>query len=76
MAPATATIQRLSGSLPWCLALAWLGAKIGENYHEVIHPWFHRFDLVIGAVILAGAAYFIRSRVIAFRSHPEGPAAS
>lgn len=57
------------GSLPWCLALAWLGAKIGENYHEVIHPWFHRFDLVIGGLIVAGAAWFIRSRIIAFKAH-------
>ena len=64
-------IYTFVGSLPWCLGLAWLGAKIGENYHEVIHPWFHRFDLVIGAVIVAGAVYFIRSRVIAFRSHSD-----
>jgi membrane protein DedA with SNARE-associated domain len=57
------------GSLPWCLVLAWLGARIGENYHSVLKPWFHRFDFVIGLIILAAAAYFIRSRVRAVRAH-------
>jgi membrane protein DedA with SNARE-associated domain len=57
------------GSLPWCLALAWLGARIGENYHAVLRPWFHRFDFVIGLVIVAGAVWFVRSRVIALRDH-------
>src|SRR3972149_2178087 len=41
------------GSLPWCLALAWLGLKFGEHYQEVIRPWFHKFDVLIGLVLLA-----------------------
>jgi membrane protein DedA with SNARE-associated domain len=63
------------GSLPWCVGLAYVGAKLGEN-REVLRPWFHRFDLVIGLVIVAGAAYFIRSRVIAFRAHAHPTAPS
>jgi hypothetical protein len=48
-----------------------VGAKLGEH-RESLRPWFHRFDLVIGLVIVAAGIYFIRSRVIAFRAtHPQ-----
>jgi membrane protein DedA with SNARE-associated domain len=55
------------GSLPWCLALAWAGAKLGENW-DGLRPYFHKFDFVLGILIVAGAAYFIRSRVRALRA--------
>jgi membrane protein DedA with SNARE-associated domain len=63
------------GSFPWCLGLAWIGAKLGEN-RDALRPWFHRSDLVIGLILVAGGVYFIRSRVIAFRAHahPTAPA--
>jgi membrane protein DedA with SNARE-associated domain len=61
------------GSLPWCLALAWLGLKFGEHYQDVIRPWFHKFDVVIGLVLLAAAIWFIRSRWREFRA-PAPPA--
>ena len=41
------------GSFPWCLALAYVGLKMGERWHE-IRGYFHKFDLVIGIVILIG----------------------
>lgn len=56
------------GSLPWCVALAWAGAKLGENW-EGLKPYFHRFDFLLAILIVAGAAWFIRSRVRAFRTH-------
>jgi membrane protein DedA with SNARE-associated domain len=46
------------GSFPWCLLLAWVGVKVGQNL-EVLKPWFHRFDAVIGLVLLAGIALWI-----------------
>lgn len=55
------------GSFPWCWGLAWVGAKLGEN-REALRPWFHRFDLVIGLLIVAAGVYFIRSRVRAYRA--------
>ncbi len=55
------------GSLPWCLALAWAGAKLGENW-EGLRPFFHKFDFVLGVLIVAGAIYFIRSRVRALKT--------
>jgi membrane protein DedA with SNARE-associated domain len=56
------------GSLPWCLALAYAGAKLGEH-REALKPWFHRFDFIIGLVIVLGAAWFLRSRIKAFQAH-------
>lgn len=46
------------GSLPWCLGLAFAGMKLGAHWGAV-RPWFHRFDLAIAALLLAGAAGWI-----------------
>jgi membrane protein DedA with SNARE-associated domain len=61
------------GSLPWCLVLAWLGLKFGEHWEETIQPWFHKFDVLIGLVLLAAAVWFIRSRWRELRT-PQSPA--
>lgn len=50
------------GSLPWCWVLAWLGLKFGEQWQETIHPWFEKFDIVIGLVLLAAVAWFVWNR--------------
>jgi len=46
------------GSWPWCYGLAYLGMKAGENW-QYLGKYFHRFDAVIGAVIVAGLAWFV-----------------
>src|ERR1700757_393911 len=48
------------GSWPWCLGLAWLGMKLGENWRE-LGKYFHKFDAIIGVIILAGLLWFIWS---------------
>lgn len=48
------------GSWPWCLALAWFGMKLGENWRG-IGKYFHKFDAVIGILILAGIIWFVSS---------------
>ncbi|WP_243329025.1 DedA family protein [Mesoterricola sediminis] len=53
-------LYTFAGSLPWCLGLAWVGYKLGEKW-DTLGVWFHRLDLVIGAVILAGVAWFVWS---------------
>jgi len=52
------------GSWPWCLMLAYIGMKLGERWETDprLKLWFHRFDAVIVAVLLAGAAAFLWSR--------------
>lgn len=51
-----------AGSLPWCLGLAWVGYKLGEKW-DTLGVYFHRFDLVIGAVLVAGAVWFLGSHL-------------
>jgi len=48
------------GSWLWCLALAWFGMKLGENWRG-IGKYFHKFDAVIGVLILAGIIWFVWS---------------
>jgi membrane protein DedA with SNARE-associated domain len=49
------------GSLPWCLALAYAGLQLGEHWPR-LRDYFHRFDAVLGIVLVAGAIYFIHNR--------------
>jgi len=46
------------GSWPWCLALAYLGMKAGEHW-DYLRGYFHKFDVVIGVLLLAGVVAFI-----------------
>ena len=57
-------IYTFVGSWPWCLGLAWVGLKLGERWDSDprLKMWFHRFDVVIGGVILIAIAGFIWSR--------------
>ncbi|HEU5451830.1 MAG TPA: DedA family protein [Terriglobales bacterium] len=52
------------GSFPWCLALAYVGMKLGERWESDprLKTWFHRFDALILAVIVLGVAAFIWTR--------------
>lgn len=46
------------GSFLWCLGLAWIGMKLGENWNT-LGVYFHRFDALIGAVIVAGVVWYV-----------------
>ena len=43
-------IYTFAGSLPWCLGLAYVGQKLGEQWDKdpTLKTWFHRFDFLIG----------------------------
>jgi len=51
----------LLGSYPWCLGLAWVGAKLGERWHTDprLKAAFHRFDLAIAVLLVATVAWFV-----------------
>jgi membrane protein DedA with SNARE-associated domain len=53
-------IYTFLGSWPWCLALAYFGMKLGENWRE-LGKYFHEFDIVIGAVLVVGIIWFVWS---------------
>ncbi len=54
-------IYTFIGSFPWCLGLAYLGMKAGENW-RYLGKYFHEFDKIIAALILLAIAWFIWSR--------------
>ena len=54
------TLYSFVGSFIWCLALAWIGMKLGQHW-DTLGVWFHRFDAVIvGLFAIALVAYVWR----------------
>ena len=41
------------GSFIWCWGLAWIGKQLGQNWNT-LGVYFHRFDALIGVILLAG----------------------
>src|ERR1041384_5722148 len=62
------------GSFPWCLGLAYVGQLLGAQWdtNPLLKTWFHRFDFVIGLVILAGAVWWVWRHI----KHARGAAAT
>ena len=54
-------IYTFLGSLPWCLALAYAGMKLGERW-VTLRAYFHRFDAVLAVAIVLFAVWFIHNR--------------
>src|ERR1700752_3833867 len=65
-------IYTFAGSLPWCLGLAYVGQKLGEQWDkdETLKNWFHRFDFVIGIVGVLAVAWWIRRHIKHSRLEP------
>jgi membrane protein DedA with SNARE-associated domain len=53
------------GSWPWCFALAWIGMKLGAAWDSDprIKAAFHSADVVIVAIVLAAAVWFVWHRL-------------
>jgi membrane protein DedA with SNARE-associated domain len=64
-------IYTFLGSLPWCLGLAYVGQVLGEQWdkNETLKSWFHRFDFVIGLIILAGVVWWVWRHIKHSRAH-------
>src|SRR5437660_2637095 len=58
-----------AGSLPWCLGLAYIGQKLGEQWetNPTLKAFFHRFDFVIGIVGVLAVAWWVRRHLKAMR---------
>lgn len=54
-------IYTFLGSLPWCLGLAYVGQKLGEQWdtNPTLKTLFHRFDFVIGIAIVVAVAWWV-----------------
>ena len=63
-------IYTFAGSLPWCIGLAYVGQRLGKEWdaNPTLKTLFHRFDFVIGIVIVLAAAWWIRRHIKHVRS--------
>jgi len=66
-------LYTFAGSLPWCLALAYVGQKLGEQWDKDprLKNLFHRFDFVIGIILVLGATWWIWRHVRHSRREPR-----
>ena len=60
------------GLISWCLVLAYVGNELGQHWNT-LGPYFHRFDGIIGALLVIGAALLIYNRIRGIRA-AEGSA--
>lgn len=62
------------GSLPWCVALAYVGQRLGLELMSDDSPLkhvMHKLDAVIGVAIILFAIWFVRSRLKALKSYRD-----
>lgn len=52
-------IYTFVGSFIWCWVLAWIGKKLGQNWNT-LGVYFHRFDALIGVILLVGLIWYVR----------------
>ncbi|MEA2174994.1 MAG: hypothetical protein QOD00_2586 [Blastocatellia bacterium] len=64
------------GSLPWCLGLAYVGQLLGEQWdkNDTLKSWFHRFDFLIGIVLVLGIIWWVRRHIKNSRAAEAGGA--
>jgi len=66
------TVYTFLGSYPFCFALAYFGYKMGEHW-QALESTFRKYDLLIGVLLLAGAAGWVRRHLVAERVDPGVP---
>jgi membrane protein DedA with SNARE-associated domain len=51
------------GSWPWCYGLAWIGMKLGKQWHDDprLSYWLHRLDAIIVFFLLVAVIWFAGS---------------
>jgi membrane protein DedA with SNARE-associated domain len=64
------TLYTLAGSYLWCLALAYAGMDLGQHW-TALGPYFHRFDTLIGVLLIIGVGFALYKRVKGMRSHDD-----
>ncbi|MFN2454579.1 MAG: DedA family protein [Pyrinomonadaceae bacterium] len=70
-------IYTFAGSLPWCLGLAYVGQKLGEQWdkNETLKAWFHRFDFLIGIIGLLAIVWWVWRHIKNSRAEEDRAAA-
>jgi membrane protein DedA with SNARE-associated domain len=65
------SVYTFLGSYPFCYALAWLGYRLGEHWHA-LESSFRKFDILIGALLIAGAVWWVRRHLAGDAPSPDG----
>ncbi len=52
------TLYTLAGVIPFTAFLAYAGVLLNDNWDK-LRPYFHKFDLIIGIVVVLALAWFI-----------------
>jgi membrane protein DedA with SNARE-associated domain len=66
-------LYTFAGSLPWCIGLAYVGQKLGEKWDQdpTLKNLFHRFDFIIGIILVSAAAWWVWRHVKHLREDQE-----
>lgn len=69
-------LYTFAGSLPWCIGLAYVGQKLGEQWNkdERLKTLFHRFDFVIGIIVVLAAIWWVRRHLKHLKEDRAEPA--
>jgi membrane protein DedA with SNARE-associated domain len=62
-------IYTFLGSLPWCLGLAYVGQRLGEQWdkNDALKTWFHRLDFLIGIAAVLAVIWWVRRHLKTLR---------
>jgi membrane protein DedA with SNARE-associated domain len=66
-------IYTFAGSLPWCIGLAYVGQRLGEKWDKdpTLKNLFHRFDFLIGILIVAAIVWWVWRHIRHLRTNDE-----
>ena len=66
-------IYTFAGSLPWCIGLAYVGQRLGEKWDKdpTLRTLFHRFDFIIGIVLVLAVAWWVWRHIRHLRDDKE-----
>ena len=66
-------IYTFAGSLPWCIGLAYVGQRLGEKWDKdpTLKNLFHRFDFIIGMVVVLAGAWWVWRHIRHLREDKE-----
>jgi membrane protein DedA with SNARE-associated domain len=56
-------VLTFAGSFLWSALLTYLGFALGSNYATTIRPILHRFDLVIGILLIVAVIWYVKRHI-------------
>src|SRR5438128_1513074 len=67
-------LYTFAGSLPWCLGLAYVGQRLGEQWdtNPALKSFFHRFDFLIGIAAAMVIGWWVWRHVKHLRADAHG----